>query len=473
MKLEKDSSRIGVLVLIAAGLGIYHILTAVLCHRDCGFYVRFAQGFETGFSSVFADKRFGYPLMIFAMHKITALFSDPDSLYGWIYSAQITSLICRLLAIIPLYYIAKRFLKSEFVFPAMLIIIMLPYPAKFGADIIRTWPFFMFIIWSVFLLIKGFEDGKIWCLILSGLICGTGYFVRPEMVQIILYMLMFGVINMAFKKFEFSRMKTAIIGLVFILMFSALAYMYYQKGGSLMPSKLQALIENKLQNEWGKQSSLLHAGGALLEGISENSFWFFTPFAFLGLIDAMRKKSSPKPSMVLFMASFLTLNTLILILLHLKYGYIERRHTMPLTLFLCLFVPRGIDVLSIHLSRFLKRDKREFFKVLTAVGLIICFVKIIEPMEHEKRHYVKGIEWLRANVEEGELVIVEDPRIGFYSQTNYMHLSTLKLDRKADYVVITDRSDEISFYPYDVKRRAVFEADDERGRPLEIYEVLE
>ncbi len=91
---------------------------------------------------------FGFPFLIFLTHKFLTSFSQDGSIYSWIYSAQSMSLLCRVLSLIPLYFIGKLLVGSRRSFWGLLILIMLPHPAEFGSDVIREWPHISLIVHS-------------------------------------------------------------------------------------------------------------------------------------------------------------------------------------------------------------------------------------------------------------------------------------------------------------------------------------
>ncbi|MCH7556931.1 MAG: hypothetical protein IIB56_05670, partial [Planctomycetes bacterium] len=138
MIVNKDTTRlvekhdfiyITILLAIALGIGVYLIATTVLIAQDGVGYIELAQTFPKNPIDVIKHSLpFGYPFLIFLTHKVTTFFSQDTSVYSWIYSAQSVSLLCRVLSLIPLYFIGKLLVGSRRSFWGLLILIVLPYP---------------------------------------------------------------------------------------------------------------------------------------------------------------------------------------------------------------------------------------------------------------------------------------------------------------------------------------------------------
>ena len=112
---KRDFSHILILLTIALGIGIYLIFTTVQISKDGVVYIERAQAFSSNPIEMIKSNAypFGYPFLIFVSHKIAMLFSDQSTVYTWLYSAQFVTLICRLIALILLYFIGKFFIGSS------------------------------------------------------------------------------------------------------------------------------------------------------------------------------------------------------------------------------------------------------------------------------------------------------------------------------------------------------------------------
>ena len=104
---KQDIIHVAILMAIALVIGVYLIVTTVLISKDGVFYIEQAQKFSANPVAVIKAHPPGFPYLIFISHKFTSIFANSSSVHTWIYSAQSMALLCRLLALIPLYLIGK------------------------------------------------------------------------------------------------------------------------------------------------------------------------------------------------------------------------------------------------------------------------------------------------------------------------------------------------------------------------------
>ena len=119
---KEDAINLAVLLLVAFLLGIYLIASTVLITQDGVYYIERAQKLASDPKSVITTHPPGYPFLILISLKIVELFNNNPSAQVQAYTAQSITLLCRLLAIIPLYFIGKLFVGSRDSFWAMLIL---------------------------------------------------------------------------------------------------------------------------------------------------------------------------------------------------------------------------------------------------------------------------------------------------------------------------------------------------------------
>ena len=186
---ERRDDILNVLILMAAAsaIGVYLIATTVLISKDGVTYIELARRFSSEPLAVIRNISFGYPFLVFTTHKLAVAFGAGSSALSWIYSAQGVTLLCRVLALIPLYFIGKLLVGSTRSFRALVILAFLPYPAQFGSDTLRDWPHILFLAAGLWFLFWGARDGKCWMFGVSGLIAGLGHLIRPECAQVVVY----------------------------------------------------------------------------------------------------------------------------------------------------------------------------------------------------------------------------------------------------------------------------------------------
>ena len=137
---KEDLINLLVLISIAAIIGIYLIITTVMLSKDGVFYIELAQQFVHDPIEIIKDHLPGHPFLILLAHKFVSLFTNSTSNQMWIYSAQSVTLLCKLLALIPLYLIGKILVGSKNSFWGVLILSILPDSAKYGSDALAEWP---------------------------------------------------------------------------------------------------------------------------------------------------------------------------------------------------------------------------------------------------------------------------------------------------------------------------------------------
>jgi 4-amino-4-deoxy-L-arabinose transferase-like glycosyltransferase len=178
---------LGVLVAVALALGIYLIGTTVLISKDGVFYIDLAQSLPGNLPAVVSRHSLGYPALIWVVHSAARLFAGGDSIQSWVHASQSATLLCRVLALVPLYLLARGLVGSRCAFWAGLILIVLPYPAHYGSDALRDWPYVLFLGLGLWLLYTALQRRAWWMFAPVGLAAAGGYFVQPAAVQLILY----------------------------------------------------------------------------------------------------------------------------------------------------------------------------------------------------------------------------------------------------------------------------------------------
>jgi len=241
---QEDAVNLIILLFIAFLLGIYLIATTFLIADDGVYYIKQAQKFSSDPRIVIISHPPGYPFLIFIAHKFVMLFKGSLSILVWTYSAQSITLLCRLLAIIPLYFIGKLLVGSRNSFWALLILILLPYPAHFGSDVLRDWPHILFLSVGFLFLLWGVEQGKWWFLGITGLFAGLGFIIRPECAQLMLYGILWICIKLLKPNFNMSRVKLLFALFILLIGFAFPIVPYAREKGKIIPIKFKQLIDS-------------------------------------------------------------------------------------------------------------------------------------------------------------------------------------------------------------------------------------
>ncbi|MDH4238789.1 MAG: glycosyltransferase family 39 protein [Phycisphaerae bacterium] len=438
---KSDAINLAILVFVTSLLGVYLIATAVLISKDGVFYIERAQKLSSEPINIIKAHPPGYPFLIFAAHKFVSLFSKNTSLYSWIYSAHGVNLLCRVLALVPLYFIGKLLVGSRNSFWALLILILLPYPAEYGSDALRDWPYILFLATGFLFLLWGAEQGK-WVMFgLVGLAGGLGHIVRPECAQLVLYGILWLLIGLFLPRRNMNRPKLVYALFILLFGFAVPTAPYLKVRGRILPRKLYQLINSsdREQTEENQDSkvdcrdnvytaesipiNVVKAIGELFEGISNNLMHFFILPLLLGIHLRFRKQAVATDAERFFIPVFIVFNIIMMVVLYSNWKYISRRHCLPLVVFTVFYVPIGLQILADWLTVRFSKDRfdnnqrlRVWFFVLVITGLAICTPKLLRPIHADKKAYKAAAQWLKENTQKNDLIAVFDKRISFYAE---------------------------------------------------------
>jgi hypothetical protein len=467
---KKDAIHIAIFSAIAATIGIYLIATTVLIAGDGLRYLAQAQKFSTNIVDAIKGEPFkgepcGYSFLIYAAHKLAAMLGGGTSAYSysWMYSAQAVNLLCRLAAMVILYYIGRLLVGVKQSFWAVLILAVLPYPAELGSDILRDWPHILFLAAGFLALLVAAKEGKWWMFGLAGLAAGLGHTIRPECAQLVIYGSLWLMIGLLLPNRGMSRTKFVCALAILITGFVVPTAPYMIIRGKILPTKVKELFNPsqtqppdesrghnhhddgiQTQTATAIPSSIAKAFGHLFRRISENLMYFFVPPLVIGLYYRFRRPNQATTEKF-FIAVFIILNVTMMILLHYNYGYISRRHCLPLVALTIFYVPAGLSILADWLRRGLFKSQSEakktsqLFIVLLIIGVSICLPKLLRPIRIEKQGYRDVSRWLNANTSMQDIIDATDSRITFYAQRQ---VATESQPDKANYAIRTVKNVE-------------------------------
>jgi 4-amino-4-deoxy-L-arabinose transferase-like glycosyltransferase len=443
-------------MIIAAVIGVYIIATTTLIAKDGTLYISLAQRLSEEPIKVIQrhNPPFGYPLLIFIAHKITASFFTA-SIYTWTYTAQAVNLLCRILSFIPLYFIGKLLVGRRQTFWALFILIFLPYPATFGSDVLRDWPHLLFLSTSLLCLILGTRTGKWWFFALAGLISALGHVIRPECAQIAIYCVLWLLIILFSSKPKLSKAKALCLTFILLIGFAIPALPYMKVRGKILPDKLEKIfvvssIQNSTSNAKsytenlqmtkcaGLKPDVTNACAELFVEVSSNLVYFFILPLTIGFYYYFGRLRKIIFTELFFIFALVILYTIMMILLSTRWSYISRRHCMPMVVFTIFFIPFGMKILALWISKGILKgvERKLLFHILIAIGLVICCIKLVRitPLHWEKEGYLVVAKWLEDNIRKSEKVAVPDRRITFYASRKGKKIGR-KIPKKVTYVV--------------------------------------
>jgi 4-amino-4-deoxy-L-arabinose transferase-like glycosyltransferase len=350
---------LSILLTITLCIGIYLIATTVIISKDGVTFISYARNFgiDPTQTMLKEEQHPGYPVIIFLAHKILDFFGGRKSVFDWIYSAQIMTLIFRLFTVTVLYFIGKDLVGGEFSFWAILILVLLPKPAHYGSDVLSDWPHIFFLTAGMLLLMRGAVGGKWWLFGFAGISAGVGYLIRPECAQIVVYGSLWLVGQLFCLKRISSRPKTVIALSLLLVGFFVVAWPYMQLKGAVFPKKqvgkfavnTQPAIIPPSQRLFASDTANIMPSGIagalrrLFENIGDTLMWFFVPALLFGLHRSFRKVNWYEGKQF-FIIVFAVLNIFLMIWLYNKTGYMSVRHSLPLIVFTIFYIPVGLQV---------------------------------------------------------------------------------------------------------------------------------
>ena len=437
---KHDALNAIVLIIVGGLLGIYLIASTVLISKDGVLYIEQAKLFSSDPAAVMKGDTPGYPILIFGTHKLVGLFGDNSSLFGWIYTAQGMTLLFRLLALVPLYLIGKRLVGARDSFYAMLILVLLPYPAKMSCELTREWPYVLFLALGFLLLLRGAAHTTWWTFGAVGLAAGLGHIIRPEGAQLVVFGVLWLLLRLIRPGRDLSRAKIGLALVALVIGFAIPVVPYAKARGRIMPEKLRELLacshESQLETVLREDSdnhnetyataslvgSLAEAVREFIEKVSENLLYFFVPPLLVGAYLRSRDRLTAGVEKF-FVTAFFLLNIAMPVLLYCNYNYISRRHALPFVLLGIFYVPLGLRAIGNRLEREIFRSRPpanknslRWFSILLILGFAVCLPKLLQPAGADKQGYRDAAEWLKNNTDAEDVIAIADRRISFYAE---------------------------------------------------------
>jgi len=499
---KQDLIHIIILLAIALGIGIYLIATTVLIAKDGIHYIECAQKFSSEPIGIIKNHPFGYPFLIFIVHKFVTLFSNNSSLYSWVYTAQSVTLFCRVLAFIPLYFIGKILVGPGNSFWSLLILTLLPYPTEFGSDVLRDWPHILFLACGFWAILWGAKNRN-WCIwSLAGLSAGLGYMVSSVCAQLIVYAFVWLGYCLLRPAETITRRKTALAMALLITGFLIPVGPYMKTKGEILPEKIQMMIrsfsvdtktsemvannvrhQTPLKYVAGGSTKLIEATVRLVDKTGANLMWFFVLPWLIGIYYHFQKITPMEEKLLI--TAFIAVN---IISLFLRYCFVgtdlTHRYVLPLTIFTIFYIPIGLKLLSYWVVNRNQKNKlavavspdtsQKWFYIIITIGLCICSPKLFRPIRIEKKGYRLAAEWLKTNTDKNSVIAVPDRRITFYAERDGFMYESGKVAARAKYVVkIVDSEDEtLNFGRSAREEHSLWTNEREKRKKLVIYRMM-
>jgi 4-amino-4-deoxy-L-arabinose transferase-like glycosyltransferase len=445
---------IAIIVLVSLAIGIYLLLSTVTIAWDSVIFIDFAKHItQTPIESMQVNYQHpGYPFLIRCAQPIFAAFGF-DDLWSWHYAAQTTALICRVLCLLVVYLIGRKIVGARASFWAVLILLFLHDSAQTGSNGLSEWPCLLFMSLSYLAVYKAMLEKKSYWLIPAAALAGIAYLIRPEGIQVFLCAVAAYIIYMLKPRyFGIAPAKIAISLILAILVFGLVAGPYMKLKNSVFPKKslqiklssipvLQPTAAMSVSRGAQISTALVGAGFVLFKRLFE-AMIFFAPFWAIGIFAMLKKRSWRDPDKQLSIL-VITINIAVLLTLYADYGYIDRRHLLPLITLTCFYIPYGIYTIIRSFAGFklfpesLDPHPRVRDSVLSFAFAAAVFVGVAVELPRTLKQpganwaVIRDISaWISANTPPNSAVMCWDTRIAFYS-----HRPSAPTLEKAKYAV--------------------------------------
>jgi hypothetical protein len=179
----------------------------------------------------------------------------------------------------------------------------------------------------------------------------------------------------------------------------------------------------------------------LAEEICITLMYFFILPLLPGLYYHFRADPETKTPETFISLMFIITNIILMVLLYINYGYLDRRHCLPLAVYLIFYVPTGLELLAQWISSmFLKEqfnNSKLWFFVLLIIGIVISLPKLFKPIRIEKQAFRTAAQWIKENTSPEEVIGFSSSvnRISFYAERANVLISNNSFPPEIRYIV--------------------------------------
>ncbi|MFL5240748.1 MAG: glycosyltransferase family 39 protein [Gemmataceae bacterium] len=180
---RSDLLLILLLIILLMPLRVWQIQQTEVAARDSIGYIRIAwQLRQHPWKDVVksADQHPGYPLALLAMLGPVRCFSDAPECLIMQWSAQLTSVACGLMLIVPMFFLGKELFNRTVGFWTAAFFQLIPAGSRVLADGLSEATFLLFAITAVLFAAKALRSRSLFLFGICGLLSGLAYLVRPE-----------------------------------------------------------------------------------------------------------------------------------------------------------------------------------------------------------------------------------------------------------------------------------------------------
>lgn len=433
------------LLALAGGIGAYLIATTVMISRDGVLLIEQARRLAAGSAGGREYIHVGYSWLIVRFRWLFGYLAGESGVFGWLHAAQTVSLASRVLSLVPIYLIGKRFVGRRRSLLGVAILIVLPKPAEFGADVLSDWPAMLPAVTGLWLLILAAETDRPWVYALTGLTCGLGCLVREETLQLVVYgcgWLAWQIVA-GTKGVARGKQVVSLVVLVAAALLPVGAY-FFSCGALPMPRStelLERLSAGRSPDRAGgrpaapvkasvlgaEKGEFLDAAHQIAQKVERNLHEVFAPFWLIGVIYYLWKRR-PRPAWVMI-ACYMSGTVVLLMVRYFHFRHVlSTRYALPLVAGSICFAVTGLRLVGMWTERLVRRkwpQKSQAMRkrirlrtVLLVAAVAVCLPRLFEPVGADREHYRLAADWLAENSPPGSRIAIMGSglsRIGLYA----------------------------------------------------------
>ena len=387
------------LVLVSLGIHVWLVSHTKVTARDSIGFARYAlriQSPESSNPEKPADRRRlkvdvireaeqppGYPIAVWVAAKVvrrTMVPERPEGLWSstqlaesTLLATQIANAIAALLLVVPTYLIGRMLFSRSVGFSAALLFQVLPVSARITSDGLSEGVYLLAVATSLMLAVRAVRRPGVGGFLLTGLVVGASYLVRPEAMIVAGGTGLVAVWLGATRRWPRDLMLGRLAALGVGVMLVAGPYMILIGNFSnkpttqdmLQPTQLPRTNLMKGENaratsaplfaKWitsdtqGLPGRVVWGAEAVVEETFKSLHYLPALFALVGVF-ALRRRIAAEPGLCVLLA-VAGLNAMLLVYLGAKVGYVSERHTMLLAMLGCLFAAAALESIAVGLGR--------------------------------------------------------------------------------------------------------------------------
>lgn len=429
------------LVLGAFALRLYAALVPGIIVPDGVVYIDTAKMILAGQWQKISEQGIysTYPFFILLFQKV---FSN------WETAGRMVSVIFGSLAVLPFYYLAKRYFNMKITVIASLFFVINPRLVEYSSNVIREGIFWFFSITALWIANEGIMKKKWIFMVCSSFFVGLAALTRMEGVGLAM-IIFFWICWHYWKERKLGMKKPLILLLVFVfsfpVLFCAPLIMLKVKRGKWeighLGSKISHVLKTSEKDASAAYKMSVEESDVVAKALSGNKYVYFlwkvihkffrsfhVLFILFFIIGITRRKIMPFGSNEIPFAIWWAVFFLISLLYVSKVYYLSTRHGMLMSIPATIWVSIGFIELGGLIEKYLAKFKpgwRHARNIMIYFFVLVCLIILPNTLSwsgYEKVEMKKAGIYLRKMGYSKDKIAIEPRliRLGFYTDTNYI-----------------------------------------------------